>query len=161
MSHRSESFSVLRGLRSAGIAAACGAVIPLALPVGLWAIGYDTHRHLGYDLRETPEQIVVSSIGCAVLLALASWASFAPAGRHSFTRSLTLIFLSTLCVWLAAASSGLAPTCPKGTPASERYLRKDPFLLLPPLIATGLLTWFRARRTSDGQAEPSDGAESR
>jgi len=147
--------NVRRGLCGAGIAAVVAAVLVVALPIGFMACGLDfpgaTTANLGYDLREKPEQLIVPAIGSAAIFACAGWATFAPAGQYRFDRTLVIVFLAGLYVWVIGAVSDLAPRHYKGMSNREAYPLLTLYVLGPPLLTAALLTVARVYRLSKGR----------
>lgn len=115
-----------------------------------WQIEDATAFARGSDLSNSREELIVPFVGCAIFCACAGWATFAPAGRHSFAFSLVVVFaVSVVLLWV---STLVLPTPP------PRY-KSDPhplpmftppiavFLFIGPVIAAAGLTVFRVRRT--------------
>jgi hypothetical protein len=133
--------NVRRGLGAAALAALGAAVLVVALPLGFWFIGWDV-----YDLGDDLGRLLLPVVGFAVLCACAGWATAAPAGQHSFARSLVTVVLLTAFVWRLADVFGVAPVRYKSLTDSEWYQQSVPFIVVPPVVVAAGLTVLRVRR---------------
>jgi hypothetical protein len=153
------SINVWRGICGATVAGMAASVIPLVIPLMLLTIGHDTTRELGYDLRAEPWRLADAMVASAAFFACAGWVTYAPAGAFRFIQGLAVIFLFSVGVWVVTSLCGLAPVHYKSIPDVEYYPRLAAFILAPPVVATVVITWMRARVVSQQHAEPSDGAD--
>lgn len=126
-----------------------GALAPLALAwmLGihqwLWGQGQLASDSFRQDLVDG---MAYPAVGCAVICACAGWATFAPAGKHSFAWSLAIIFLISVPLWAAIGWMELTPRRYKGLVHPMYYPSELLALFGPPTVVAMALTLIRIRR---------------
>jgi hypothetical protein len=109
-----------------------------------WLVG-PTEVASEWFRSDLEEGIIYPVVGCAVVCACAGWATFAPAGKHSFALSLALISLVTLVLLFAIPWMGLTPRRFKGMDLPVFYPSELMAMIVPPGLAAAVLTLIRIR----------------
>lgn len=151
-----------RGLYAALGLGLLGAVIPVAaLAVGFllrWATAKTGAQFSwDYDFADLKDSLPGPALGCALLCACAGWATYAPHGSFRFATSLGIIFgISAVC-WLILTSIVITPPRLKGIHHPAVHPSELISLVIPPVLAAGLLTWARICNAVD--PAPKDDAQ--
>lgn len=128
-------------------------VLALAIAFCRWIAGPSEFASEWFR-SDLEEHLVYPVVGCAVVCACAGWATFAPAGKHSFAWSLAFIFFISLVFWAVVSGMELTPRRLKGIEHPVFYVSELIAMIGPPIVAATLLTLFRTRRV------PTSGASS-
>jgi hypothetical protein len=153
---RGPAVRVFRGL-CGGIVGGAGAVAIVAvlwlsfLSVR-WLVEDATQWQREHDLRATREELVFSVLGCATVAACAGWATYAPAGRYRFARSLVIVFLASVLLWVLIAVLNPAPRRYKGEHQPDIGPTQVTNLIGSPIIVSAILTFVRVRRANRDRA---------
>lgn len=155
------SLNLWRGLWAAGLGALGGALAPKALALVLalyervcWG---SEETRLTWFRNDLEKLVAYPVIGCAMVCACAGWATFAPGGKHSFVRSLSVIFLSSTVLWTVVAWMRLTPGCYRAIEPSAFQPAELLARLGPPNMAALLITAIRVRGSTAPLNEPDRG----
>lgn len=148
-----------RALWATSLCAVLGGITPVVLALVIaccrWIAG-PSETASEWFRSDLEENLVYPVVGCAVVCSCAGWATFAPAGKHSFTWSLAFMFFVSLVLWAVGGWMELTPRRYKGIEHPVFYVSELIAMIGPPIAAATFLTLFRTRRvpTSDASSAP-------
>ncbi len=149
----SQSLNVRRGLIAAALSACGGAAACFALTWSIllvkWWVMQTPALDRRYDADDLSSFIVYPAVGCAFAFACAGWATFAPRGRWRFARTLALVVLVPVAIWVIVSCTGLFPhRLRKHAYFPDTSTEVVVFIALP-IIATAVVTIRRMRVVSN------------
>jgi hypothetical protein len=101
------------------------------------------------DLQELQSQLIGPMWGCALLGACSGFATWFPAGKHRFMRSLIMVFLVSVPFWQIGFILTHDPTPHyKGTDRRGISSSELAALWIPPVLAGVIVSWMRIRGTN-------------
>ena len=161
-----------RGFRAAVPFGLAGAIVPIAVLYGLfalywWFTGAPTFIRR-VDIARIRMALPGPVVGCATIGACAGWVTYSLRGNFRFVGTLAAITAMSLVLWgiigWASIWDQLTPPRIRGVRHPMFYPSELMLLMGPPIVAAALVTAFRARetpsQTSGSGAETSTAASS-
>jgi hypothetical protein len=147
------SLNLRRGFVAAFVGGFGGAFIGWSLEllykIREWQVGELQHNH-EIEVYLLDKDLLWTSVGCSIICACAGWATFAPAGKWSFLRSLAFVVLAYVVGVCVAGRLELLTRRDKSMPHPAMYLSEAAACIGTPVLAAVLLTLLRAISLREG-----------
>lgn len=142
------SIRPVRGIVAAILAGSAGALLCAGLLIGFvlcrWQIEGTVEVDRRYDVARLRMQLPGPVLGCLLVSGCAGFATWFPAGKFRFVRSLTIVFLVSIpSWWIGSLLIDFLGLNYKQTTRPMFTLSELFVVGLPPVITAALLSWVR------------------
>ncbi|MFL5327333.1 MAG: hypothetical protein ACJ8C4_00325 [Gemmataceae bacterium] len=106
-----------------------------------------------YDLKDVLSWLPRITLVCSVFAACAGWANYAPSTKHSFPRTLALVFVGSLALLWVFGLFDVTPPRVKGIEHPFLYPSEAVLLFGVPATIALVLTVLRLRKKQTSSSE--------